>query len=246
MNGSKIDRRAACRLIGVGLAGIARVRLAAQPVSALASAPAFRLRYVPVEHVWHVAARDDPPEVRRAGRSRSLPRVHGSQREQIEEMGLDRFAALEASGQARRSDPLRPGPSGSNRARSRSAGAEVIVTGSGGLPVSRPELKASVKYRKMKPRVDAAARAGVAIGIENHANALVIAPVHRYFAELAPSSRLSVSRLPPAAGLDSTGVIRSGAEAGLLLRMAARARRLEKNAQGGGDAPDARLGPPGL
>lgn len=207
MNGSKIDRRAACRLIGVGLAGIARVRLAAQPVSALASAPAFRLRYVLSSSMYGTLPLETIlPEVRRAGAEQIdiWPRVHGNQREQIEEMGLDRFAALLEKHRVRLGAVTRfdlgPFRLESELPFAQRFGAEVIVTGSGGpANLAGPELKAAVKafIEKMKPHVDAAARAGVAIGIENHANALVASPDSiRYFAELAPSSHLGIAFAP--------------------------------------------------
>jgi sugar phosphate isomerase/epimerase len=207
MNRLWINRRVACHLMAGGLAGLAQGQLPGQPDTAPQSKKEFRLRYVLSSSLYGTLPLETIlPEVRQTGAEHIdiWPRVHGNQREQIDEMGLDRFSALLEQHQVKlgaitRFD-LGPFRLGSELKLAQRLGGRLIVTGSSGpANAAGPELKAAVRafIEKMKPHIEAAAQAQVTIGIENHANALIASPDSiRYFAELAPPSHIGIALAP--------------------------------------------------
>lgn len=132
------------------------------------------------------------------------PMRHANQREQMEEMGHDKFAELLKKhgvtlGMTTRYDL---GPFGLDDELQvlKKFGGSMIVSGSKGPKnVTGAEAKAAVKefVEKMKPHVEIAEECGVTIGIENHANALVASVDSiRYLGEEATSPNLGIALAP--------------------------------------------------
>jgi sugar phosphate isomerase/epimerase len=173
----------------------------------LAAPPAFALQYVLGSSMYgKTSLADLLPEVAKTGAKHvdlwTMP--HGNQREQLDAMGQEQFAALAASHKVRLGMTTRYdlGPFGLRDEISFVAklGGRLIVTGSvGPKNVAGREAKTAVArfIEQMKPHLAAAEASGVTIAIENHANALVAtADSIRYFAELSPSPRLGVALAP--------------------------------------------------
>lgn len=146
------------------------------------------------------------PEVRRTGATAIdiWPKVHGNQREQLNEMGEEAFAAL-----LRQHDitlgcltQYRLGPFGLQQEIHVAGrlGCPVIVTGGRGPKGLRgSELKAAVVQfiEQMKPHLEVAAETGVTVAIENHGNNLIESPDSlKWLAELRPSEHLAIALAP--------------------------------------------------
>lgn len=167
----------------------------------------FRLRYLLASAVYGEMPLDVIlPEVAKTG-SEAIDiwcRVHGNQREQIEAMGDEAFAALLARHRVKLGVstryPLGPLGLGAEMKWMKKFGGGTIVTGSGGpkgLPVA--ELKSAIQgfLEKMKPHAAAAAENGVTIAIENHSSSLLHHPDSlRYFAEFNRSAQLGIALAP--------------------------------------------------
>ncbi len=132
------------------------------------------------------------------------PRVHGNQREQIEQIGHDAFAALldrhgVKLGVLTHYD-LGPFALQEEMQVARKFGAELLICGGQGpKDLTGRELRAAVKQfaEQMKPHVEAAGQAGVTIGIENHANNLIHSPDSvKWLAEFVPSPNLGIALAP--------------------------------------------------
>jgi len=173
----------------------------------LAAPPAFALQYVLGSSMYgRTSLADLLPEVAKTGAKHvdlwTMP--HGNQREQLDAMGQERFAALAASHKVRLGMTTRYdlGPFGLRDEVSFVArlGGRLIVTGSvGPKNVAGKEARTAVArfIEQMKPHLAAAEASGVTIAIENHANALVAtADSIRYFAELSPSPLLGIALAP--------------------------------------------------
>ncbi len=159
------------------------------------------------------------PEVSKtgAGQLDIWPRVHGSQREQLEKMGHEKFTALlqrhkVSLGCITRYDL---GPFGLKDEMKVAAklGAKVLVCGGKGRRgLKGSELKAEVKKFAglMRPQIAAAEKAGVTIAIENHGSNLINTPDSlKWLVELIPSKHLGVALAPyhlEGGGLDSAGL----------------------------------------
>lgn len=132
------------------------------------------------------------------------PRVHGSQREQLDEWGLEKFeAALKdrglKTGCLTRYD-LGPFRLGSEIELAERLRCPLIVTGGKGpVGLTGQELKSAVRdfVDKLKPYTEAAAEAGVTISIENHGNNLIHTPDSLlWLKELAPENGLGCALAP--------------------------------------------------
>jgi sugar phosphate isomerase/epimerase len=188
------------------LAGAVGAALAPSTARAT-SAPRFRLRYVLASCMYGCAdLRTILPEVRKTGADAIdiWPKVHGAQREQLDEMGQERFAALLREHGVRLGciTQYKLGPFALRdemRLASR-LGCRTIVTGAAGpKSLKGAALKAAVRdfIEKMKPHLAVAEQTGVTIAIENHANSLVESPDSmRWLAELRPTSRLALAFAP--------------------------------------------------
>jgi len=194
-------RRAFCRV-----ACAASASAVLSPCFAAGAEP-FRLRYVLGSCMYgKTKLAEIVPEAPKTGTQRIdlWPVPHGDQREQMDAMGLDKFAALLAANKVRlgmttRYDlgPLRL----ADELRLVSKlGGRLVVTGSvGPKNVAGPEAKAAVArfVEQMRPQLAVAEECGVTIGIENHANALVHTPDSlRYLAEFSASPRLGIAMAP--------------------------------------------------
>ncbi len=132
------------------------------------------------------------------------PMVHGNQREQVDELGEEKFAVLLKRHQTNLGciTQYKLGPFGlqDEMRLAQRFGCKTIVTGGKGpINLTGLELKKAVErfIEEMKPHLAVAAETGVTIAIENHAKSLFDSPDSlRYLAELSPSSQLGIAFAP--------------------------------------------------
>ena len=146
------------------------------------------------------------PEVKKSGSEHIdiWPRVHGDQREQVEAMGNDAFAALLAAhevglGISTRFD-LGPFGLAEEMAFAQEFGASLIVTGSTGpKELVGEELRAAVAdfAEALKPHIAAAEKHDITISIENHGSALIETPDSmKWLIEFTDSPHLGIALAP--------------------------------------------------
>ena len=197
---------------------------AALPAIATAAKPKFRLNYILSSSMYgRLPLKEILPEVTKTGADTIdiWPAVHGNQREQIEAMGHDAFAAMlrahkTAKGTLRMGCITRYdlGPFGLQKemAFAKKFGTKLMVCGGRGRrDLTGHELKAEVKNfaELMKPHLEAAEATGVTIAIENHSSNLINTPDSlKWLAELAPSPHLGIALAPY--HLESLGVDADG------------------------------------
>lgn len=166
-----------------------------QSLSALAAAPAlaadnatpWKLNYLLASSMYgSLPLAEILPEVKKTGASaiELWPKKHGTQREEMDALGHDQFAALLKqhgvgfAGTTRYD--LGPFKLTEEIAVVKKFGGSFIVTGGAGewKNVTPEQLKANVKdfVEKMKPHAALAAESSVSIGIENHVNNLIDTP----------------------------------------------------------------------
>ncbi len=164
-----------------------------QSLPAFAAAPAltsevsWRLNYMLASSMYGgLPLVDILPEVKKTGATgiELWPKKHGTQREELDEIGHDKFAQLLKEhgvkfGGTTRYD-LGPFKLADEIEVVKKLGGSFIVTGGAGewKNVTPGQLKANVKdfVEKMKPHASLAAESGVEIGIENHVNNLIDTP----------------------------------------------------------------------
>ena len=164
-----------------------------QSLSALAAAPAFaadaspwKLNYMLASSMYgSLPLTEILPEVKKTGASsiELWPKKHGTQREEIDAIGHDKFAAMLQQhgltfGGTTRYD-LGPFRLTEEIGIVKKIGGTFIVTGGAGdYKVSPEQLKRNVKafVEKMKPHAALAAENGLTLGIENHVNNLIDTP----------------------------------------------------------------------
>jgi sugar phosphate isomerase/epimerase len=141
------------------------------------------------------------------------PKVHGSQREQLDDMGEERFAALLARHNVRLGciTQYRLGPFNlldELRLAARLGCRTVVTGGKGPKGLAGGELKAAVRafVAQMAPTLETADETGVTVAIENHGNNLIDSPdALKWLMEFRPSKHLGVAlapyHLPQDAGL---------------------------------------------
>lgn len=197
-----MNRREFCRLSAAGALAFAA------PLPAIAADDDdFRLRYILGSSMYGTTDLSEIlPAVHATGAEYIdiWPRRHGNQREQVEEMGHDAFAALLKANDVRLGMITRYdlGPFGLTEEMgvAKKFGAKVLISGSGGpKDLEGDELKAALKSfgEKIKPHAAAAAEHGLVIGIENHGSALVDSPDSiRWFRELVDSPNVGVALAP--------------------------------------------------
>ncbi len=199
---TRINRRQMCQLLAAGTAA------ACLPRSLQAAdSSKFQLQYALASSMYgKLPLAEVVGEVHKIGAQwiDLWPMVHANQREQMEEMGHERFAELlkkhnVSLGMTTRYDL---GPLGLDDELKvlKKFGGSLIVSGSvGPKNVTGAEAKAGVKefVEKMKPHVELAEEHGVTIGIENHANALIASVDSiRYLGEAAASPNLGIALAP--------------------------------------------------
>jgi len=186
---------------------------------ALAAHPKFRLNYILSSSMYGtLPLKTILPEVHTTGADTIdiWPRVHGDQREQMEEMGHEKFATLLKQhrtylGCITRYDL---GPFGLQKEMkvAQNFGTKVLVCGGRGRKgLKGAELKAEVKKfaELLKPHAAAAEKANVTIAIENHGNNLMdSSDSMKWLVELAPSKHLGIALAPY--HLESLGVDADG------------------------------------
>lgn len=167
----------------------------------------FQLRYqLPSCMYGYMPLSEILPEVSRIGASAIdiWPKVHGNQREQLAEMGEERFAEmLEEHGvQLGCITQYKLGPFGlqDEMRLARRFQCRLMVTGGKGPKGLRgQELKAAVKTfaEQMKPHLAVAEEMGVTIAIENHGNNLIeSADSLKWLMELRTSDKLAIALAP--------------------------------------------------
>lgn len=171
-------------------------------LTALAVAPlcatdsVWRLNYMLASAMYgNLPLAEILPEVKKGGATSIdlWPKKHGTQREEIDAMGHDRFAAMLAEHGVKLGGTTRYdlGPFGLDEeiATVKKLGGSIIVTGgAGNYKLPADALKAEVKsfVEKLKPSAAKAAELGVTIAIENHGNNLIDSPDSlRWLAEFA-------------------------------------------------------------
>lgn len=167
----------------------------------------FRFRFLVGSSLYGYAGLDQiVPQVRATGATAIdiWPKVHGNQREQLDEMGEAAFAELLA-----RDDitlgcitQYKLGPFGlrDEMRLAQRFGCRSIVTGAvGPRDLSGAELKSAIVdfVEKLKPHLAVAEETGVTIAIENHAGNLIWSlDAIRWLADLRPSNHLAIALAP--------------------------------------------------
>ncbi|QDV68656.1 Xylose isomerase-like TIM barrel [Rosistilla carotiformis] len=179
----------------------------ALPDFARAADGGFQFRYLLGSCMYgYAAVAEILPEVAKTG-SVALdiwPKAHGDQREQLDAMGEEAFAALLKQHDV----PLgcitqyKLGPFGLQeemRLANRLGCATMVTGGAGPKGLKGTELKSAVgKFvEQMKPHLAVAEETGVTIAIENHGNNLIESPDSlRWLVELCPSDHLGIALAP--------------------------------------------------
>jgi sugar phosphate isomerase/epimerase len=198
-----VSRRDFCRVLSGVLAGTG---LWSQLARAEEDA-GFRLKYILGSCMYgYTPLEEILPEVHKTGAEAIdvWPKVHGNQREQMEEMGEERARALLEKHSVKLGclTQYKLGPFGlqDEMRYAERFGCRLIVTGgSGPKGLEGQELKAAVKefIEKMKPHLAVAEETGVTIAIENHGNNLIQSPDSlKWLAELRPSRHLGIALAP--------------------------------------------------
>jgi sugar phosphate isomerase/epimerase len=146
------------------------------------------------------------PQVRKIGATALdiWPKVHGNQREQLDEMGETRFASLLEQHDVALGciTQYKLGPFGLQEEMklAQRLGCGTMVTGGKGpRGLTGTELKKAVGafIEQMKPHLAIAEETGVTIAIENHASNLIESPDSlKWLAELRPSPHLAIALAP--------------------------------------------------
>ncbi len=130
--------------------------------------------------------------------------MHGNQREQLAELGEEKFAQLLKQHNVSLGciTQYKLGPFGLQEEMklAKRLGCQVMVTGGEGpAGLAGAELKQAITtfVEKMKPHLAAAEEAGVTIAIENHSKNLIDSPeALKWLIELRPSKHLAVALAP--------------------------------------------------
>ncbi|MCW0220968.1 MAG: sugar phosphate isomerase/epimerase [Prosthecobacter sp.] len=163
-----------------------------QSLSALAAAPAWaaaspwKLNYMLASSMYgNLSLAEILPEVKKTGATgiELWPKKHGTQREELDAIGHDKFAEMLKEqginfGGSTRYDLGPFGLSEEIKVVKKLGGSFIVTGGTGDYKVSPEQLKINVKdfVEKMKPHAALAAENGVEIGIENHVNNLIDTP----------------------------------------------------------------------
>lgn len=176
--------------------------------SSQAVAAAFKLNYILASSMYgQLPLAEILPEVTKTGATvlDVWPKKHGSQREEIDSIGVDAFAAMMKThglrlGCSTRFD-LGPLKLHDEMPFVKQLGGDMIVCGtvSRGRPKNAAELKAVVKKfaETMKPHAAKAEESGVTIALENHSNWVFDHPDSmRWFFDFLQSPRVGVALAP--------------------------------------------------
>ncbi|MCO8121975.1 sugar phosphate isomerase/epimerase [Stieleria sp. TO1_6] len=200
---TRLDRRAF-------LAASAAASLAFQSAASAAAATAkkpFQFRYSLASCMYGYTSLDEIlPEVHRCGATGIdlWPKVHGNQREQLDQIGESRFAEMLRQFDVKLSciTQYKLGPFGIDdeiKLANRLGCHTIVVGGQGPKNLAGAELKTAVAafIEKLQPTLELARENKVRIAIENHANNLIHdADSLRVLAELAPADVIGVAFAP--------------------------------------------------
>jgi sugar phosphate isomerase/epimerase len=202
MHDSLISRRTFCAATTAALASGFLQR-----PSVAAESKEFRLKYIVGSCMYgYQYVGEIFPEVRKTSASAIdiWPKVHGNQREQLTDLGEDKFAAMLKQHDIRLGciTQYKLGPFGltDEMRLAQRFGCRTIVTGGKGPKgLKGSALKAGVAdfIEKLKPHLAVAEETGVTIAIENHGNNLIDSPDSlKWLAELRPSKHLGIALAP--------------------------------------------------
>ncbi len=194
------------RQFGVAATAAIASPLLQRPSQAVGNEP-FSLKYILGSCMYgYQYVGEILPEVRKTGAVAIdiWPKVHGNQREQLTDLGEEKFASM-----LKQHDitigcitQYKLGPFGlqDEMRLAQRFGCQTIVTGGEGpAGLQGGELKAGVQefIEKMKPHLAVAEETGVTIAIENHGNNLIESPDSlKWLAELRPSKHLGIALAP--------------------------------------------------
>ena len=146
------------------------------------------------------------PEVHQVGATALdiWPKVHGNQREQLDEMGEEKFSVLLKQHDVALGciTQYHLGPFGlqDEMRLAERLGCATMVTGAPGPKgLKGAELKSAIAgfMEDMKPHLAVAEETGVTIAIENHGNHIIESPDSmKWLAELRPSKHLAIALAP--------------------------------------------------
>lgn len=199
----------------------------ARSANATPAATTFEPNYLLASSLYgYMSLEEILPEVRKTGATAIdiWPKNHGNQREQLEELGEDKFASMLSAHNVQlgciTQYPLGPFKLHGEMRLAQRLGCHTLVTGAAGpYELGGAELKAAVRgfVEKMKPHLEVAEEAEVTIAIENHAKSLIDTPDSlKWLAEFTPSPRLKIALAPYHLSQDTellAGLIRACAPA---------------------------------
>ena len=204
-----VTRRQILKTAVVSCSAFAAHAAFAGPSDEPATVPAddFQLNYILASCMYgYMYVGEILPEVAKTGATHIdlWPKRHGNQREQLTDLGEEKFAEMlkEHDVQLGCITQYALGPFGLKEEFqvAKRLGCKLIVTGGHGPKgLAGAELKSAVGVfaEQMKPHLDAAAECGVTIAIENHGNNLFeTADALRYLRDLAPSKSLKIGLAP--------------------------------------------------
>jgi sugar phosphate isomerase/epimerase len=197
----RIDRR---EFLAASAATAATLAL---PTGVALAAPTLKPKYILGSCMYgYTAVGEIVPEVAKIGATALdiWPKVHGNQREQLDEMGEEKFAALLKKHNVTLGciTQYKLGPFGLQqemRLAQRLGCTTMVCGGSGPKNLKGKELKAAVgKFvEQLKPHLAVAEETGVTIAIENHGNNLIDSPDSlKWLAELRTSKNLGIAFAP--------------------------------------------------
>ena len=210
-----MNRRQFTKQLALGTAAVASSSHFAQA----AKKGGFKFKYIVGSSMYgRLPLSEILPEVRKtgAGHIDIWPKVHGNQREQMEELGHDKVAAMLKQHKVRLSClthyDLGPMGLGKDMAVAKKFKCGMMVCGgSGPKGLKGDALKKAVKEfaEKMKPHVAVAEEHGVTIAIENHGNNLIDSPDSlKWLVEFRSSKKMKIAFAPyhlEGLGVDAQG-----------------------------------------
>jgi len=217
----EIGRRAFCAIAGAALVSpliAPSIVDAAKPLPNMddkeGTTGDFKLNYILGSCMYgYTKLAEILPEVAKTGATAIdiWPKVHGDQREQLDEIGEEAFAKLLKKHGVTLGclTQYHLGPFGlkDEMQLAKRLGCSTIVTGAvGAKGLIGDDLKKGVVEfcEKMKPHLEVAEETGVTIAIENHANNLMeSADAMKWLAELRPSKSLAIAFAPAHLDQDS-------------------------------------------
>jgi sugar phosphate isomerase/epimerase len=172
-----------------------------------AAVPAFSPKYILGSCLYgYMDVATIVPEVAKIGASAIdiWPKVHGNQREQLDEMGEAKFAELLKQHNVKLGciTQYKLGPfklQDEMRLASRFGCQTMVTGGEGPKGLAGDDLKKAVRefVEKLKPHLEVAAQLGITIAIENHAKNIIESPDSlKWLVEFRPSRHLGVALAP--------------------------------------------------